>query len=325
MNIQQLRYIVALDEHRHFARAAEVCMITQPGLTIQLKNLEEEIGIRIFDRTKVPLKPTPMGEEIISRAKKVLREADGIRDFVIGRKDDLEGTITLGVISTLAPYLIPGFIKLMKEMSPKLHLTIKELNTGQLMEYVQTGAIDIALMATPTGHPGLREHPVFNEPFVAYLNESHPRFDMPCYEMAPRDKDDLLLLQQEYCFNAQLLDICGIKAGKSKAMEFFSYEIASVETLKNMVKAGLGFAIVPQLSTEGEADMSGFKPFPDPKPAREISLVVADTFTRKLLLEKMSRAIWDCLPDAIRQRGSYRKIQWNDSPYFINAVNSHRH
>lgn len=320
MTIQQLRYIVALDQYRHFAKAAEECMVTQPGLTIQLKNLEEEIGIKIFDRTKVPLKPTVLGAEIINRAKKVLKEADAIRDFVVHQKNDLEGEITLGVISTLSPYLIPQFIKAMKVAAPKMHFIIKEASTVHLMNDVETGAIDVALMATPTGNAGLREHLVFNEPFVAYLYESHPMAGNEFYELQPKDRPELLLLQDEYCYNAQLLDICEIKSDKGKLQEQFTYDISSIETLKNLVRAELGFAIIPQLSVANEPNNALFKPFKDPKPVREISLVVADTFSRKLLLEKMSEGIWNCLPENIKQNKAYKKIRWNDSPYFINSV-----
>ncbi|MXN89657.1 LysR family transcriptional regulator [Flavobacterium sp. Sd200] len=321
MTIQQLRYIVALDEHRHFAKAAEECMVTQPGLTIQLKNLEDEIGMKIFDRSKVPLKPTGAGEEIISRARKVLREADAIRDFVVNKKNDLEGTVTIGVISTLSPYLMPLFIKAMALVAPNMHFIIKEMNTGQLMHDVESGIIDIALMATPTGNGNLKEYPVFYEPFVAYLYPGHPMAQQPFYKMQLQDRPELLFLQSEYCYNAQLLDICNITE-HGKVWDKFSYDISSIETLKNLVRAGLGFAIVPQLAVVNEADKSLFKPFADPVPVREISLVVADTFSRKLLLEKMSECIYSCLPDDLKKHTAYKKIRWNDSPYFIKAVSS---
>jgi len=319
MTIQQLKYIVALDEERHFARAAEVCMVTQPGLTIQLKNLEEEIGIKIFDRTKVPLKPTKLGIEIINRAKKILRETNEIRDFVVNEKNLLEGELKIGVISTLSPYLIPLFIKAMRETAPKVNFIIKEANTGQLMQEVENGMLDVAIMATPTGNPHLIEHPVFKEPFVAYLNESHPMAAADFYEIQPKDKPELLLLHHEYCYNAQLLDICNIKE-PGKIKEQFSYDISSIETLKNLVRAELGFAIIPQLSILNEKESQLFKPFKDPKPVREISLVVSDTFSKKLLLDKMNEAIWNCLPEALKKDFSYKKIRWNDSPYFIDKV-----
>jgi LysR family transcriptional regulator, hydrogen peroxide-inducible genes activator len=318
MTIQQLKYIVALNEHRHFARAAEECMITQPGLTIQLKNFEEEIGIKIFDRTKVPLKPTPAGIEIIERAKKLLREADAIRDFVVNKKNDLQGEVTVGVISTLSPYLMPLFIRQVKELLPDMHFNITESNTGQLLQDLETGAIDIALMATPTGNSRLKEFPVFMEPFMAFLHEGHALATKEFYEMQPQDRTEILLLETEYCYNAQLLDICGLKNAMADAR--FSFSIQSIETLKNMVRAGLGFALVPQLSVANEPANTLCKPFSGAVPVREISLVVADTFNRKLLLEKMSGAIWACLPQSITQQASYRKVKWNDSPYFIEAV-----
>lgn len=319
MTIQQLKYIVALDEERHFARAAEVCMVTQPGLTIQLKNLEEEIGIKIFDRTKVPLTPTELGKEIISRAKKILRETNEIRDFVVSEKNQLAGEIKLGVISTLSPYLIPLFIQAMKEATPKMHFIIKEANTGQLIHDVLIGALDVALMATPTGVPNLIEHPVFKEPFVAYLNEKHPMANEEFYEIQPGDKPELLLLQNEYCYNAQLLDICGMKK-PGKIKDQFTFDISSIETLKNLVRAQLGFAIIPQLSILNEKESTLFKPFKEPTPVREISFVVSDTFSKKLLLEKMNEAIWNCLPESLKKDIRYKKIRWNDSPYFVDAT-----
>ncbi|MUV03871.1 LysR family transcriptional regulator [Flavobacterium rakeshii] len=319
MTIQQLKYIVALDEHRNFVKAAEECMVTQPGLTIQLKNLEEEIGIKIFDRTKVPLKPTTPGKEIINRAKKILREVDDIRDFVIHEKNQLEGECTIGVISTLSPYLVPQFIKKMKEVAPKMHFTIKELPTGLLINDALTGDIDIALMATPTGANGLKEHPVFYEPFVAYLNSDHPMAGATHYELQPQDKPQLLLLEHEYCYNAQLLDICGL-TGSADKHDGFTYDISSIETLKNLVRADLGFAILPLLSVIDEKENPLYKEFNDPKPVREISLVVVETFSRKLLLQKISEALYSCLPDSMKQEFKYKKIQWNDSPYFVESV-----
>lgn len=320
MTLQQLRFIVALDEHRHFARAAEACTVTQPGLTIQLKNLEEEIGIKIFDRTKVPLTPTPAGADIIVRAKKVLREADAIRDYVVNKKNNLKGAVTLGVISTLSPYIIPLFINTMRDAAPQMYFTIKEMGTGYLMHALETGSIDIALMATPTGHTGFKEYPVFREPFVAYLNPGHPMEGKAYYELQPEDLNRLLLLESEYCFNAQLLDICRLKSGKL-SKDQFTYDINSIETLKNLVRAGLGFALVPKLSVANEPASAISRPFAEPVPVREISLVVADTFNRKLLLEKMSEALWSCLPEDMKQDTPFKKIRWNDSPYFVEKVN----
>ncbi|MEM0578227.1 hydrogen peroxide-inducible genes activator [Flavobacterium polysaccharolyticum] len=321
MTLQQLKYIIALDKERHFARAAEACFVSQPGLTLQLKSLEEEIGIKIFDRSTVPLKPTLLGVSIISKAKKVLKEIDSIRDFVIDEKNILEGEIKLGVISTLSPYLIPLLIKDLRTKLPKVIFTIKEDSTGGLMKNLEEGSIDMAIMATPTGSTSLLEFPVFYEPFVAFINKSYGSNADILFKLSESNKADLLLLQDEYCFNAQLLDICNL-TNADKAQQKFFYNINSIETLKNLVRADLGFAILPELSIINDEPNNCYKSFEDPKPVREISLVVSDTFAKNVLLEKIREIIWDCLPQKLKQTANYKKISWNDSPYFKKAVHS---
>jgi LysR family hydrogen peroxide-inducible transcriptional activator len=262
----------------------------------------------------VPLKPTPLGEEIIEKAKKVLREVDGIQDFVVQKKNTLDGTLRLGVVSTLSPYLVPLFIEALRAATPKVQYVIKEFSTVQLMKELESGGLDVALMATPTGNAQLKEFPLFLEPFVACLNPSHPHAGNEFYRLNERDKQSLLLLQNEFCYNAQLLEVCSL--GKHRQATGVSYDINSIETLKNMVRADLGFAIVPWLSVMNEKEGVCYKPFKDPQPVREISLVVADTFSRKLLLEKISGVITDCLPKNLKRVFKNKKIKWNDSPYF---------
>lgn len=320
MTIQQLRYIVTLEKERHFARAAEKCLVTQPGLTIQLKKLEEEIGIKIFDRSKIPLEPTPLGIEIIEKAKKILREVDTVRDFIIEQKNILTGKVRLGVVSTLSPYLIPLCLREFQKTLPDIQFIISEDSTVGLMNTLETGELDIALMATPTGNPNLREFPIFNEPFMAYLPSDHRKSMHTTYELDDGDRDNLLILEGEFCYNSQLLDICSLET--SNAHLNFSYEINSIETLKNMVRQGFGFAIVPWLSTIGENEETKAQsiPFKEPQPAREISLVTSDTFSKKLLVEKMSQAIWTSLPKKFKGSTPYKKVRWDDSPYFSRNV-----
>ena len=316
MTIQQLRYIVTLEKERHFARAAEKCLVTQPGLTIQLKKLEEEIGIKIFDRSKIPLEPTSLGFEIIEKAKKILREVDTVRDFIIEQKNILTGKVHLGVVSTLSPYLIPLCLKEFQKTLPEIQFIISEDSTVGLMKTLETGELDIALMATPTGNPNLWEFPIFNEPFMAYLSLDHEKSMQSTYELNNHDRGNLLILEGEFCYNSQLLDICSLHT--SNTHPNFSYEINSIETLKNMVRQGFGFAIVPRLSTLGENGETKARsvPFKEPQPAREISLVTSDTFSRKLLVEKISQAIWESLPDTFKGNTQYKKVRWDDSPYF---------
>ncbi len=316
MTLQQLRYIVTLEMERHFARAAEKCMVTQPGLTIQLKKLEEEIGIKIFDRSKVPLEPTPLGVDIVEKAKKILREVDTVRDFVIEQKNILKGKMYIGVVATLSPYLIPLCLKNFQRTLPEVEFIISENSTVGLMKALEAGEIDIAMMATPTGNKNLKEFPVFNEPFMAYLPLTDQHTKDPSYILHEHNRKELLILEGEFCYNSQLLDICSLDT--SNSLNNYSYEINSIETLKNMVREGYGFAIVPWLSTLNEStpDKAICKPFQDPQPIREISLVTSDTFSKKLLLEKMNQTIWESLPDALKLLTKYRKVRWDDSPYF---------
>ncbi|WP_258101069.1 hydrogen peroxide-inducible genes activator [Marinoscillum pacificum] len=318
MTLQQLRYIVILDQERHFANAAERCSVSQPGLTIQLKKLEEEIGLMIFDRSKVPLKPTPLGKEIVELAKRVLHDVDSIKDFVVTQKSMLTGTLTMGVVSTLAPYLIPISLKAMRQALPKVKLIIREATTVELMNKLEIGEIDVALMATPTGNSRLKEYPVFDEPFVAYLPALHVQSQRPFYTLDPEDVNKLLILEDEYCYNSQLLNICELK---TKSSSNFLFDINSIETLKNMVKSSHGFAIIPWLAQYGQSpsDQVLSKPFEGSQPVREISLVTSDTFSRKLLLEKLSKAIWESLPSELKNLKDYRKIRWNDSPYWAKS------
>ncbi|MFC6101941.1 hydrogen peroxide-inducible genes activator [Olivibacter domesticus] len=320
MTLQQLKYIIALDKERHFSKAAEECMVSQPGLTIQLKNLEEEIGVKIFDRNKVPLKPTILGEQIINKAKKIMREVDEMQNLIISEKNTLAGNINLGVIITLSPYIVPDFIQKMREIAPQLHLTIKEGSTLSLMNDLEAGIIDIALMATPTGKKNLREFHVFNEPFIAFLHADHPAANEPLYKMTDIGANSLLLLHDEYCYNAQMLAICDIDYTNESSN--YSYDIRTIETLKNLVRANLGFAIIPELSILHELPNPLFKKFMDPQPVREISLVVNDSFSRKLLLEKMSQVIWNNLPENLKTAFPYKKIKWNDSPYFFKSISN---
>ena len=173
MTIQQLEYIIALDTHRHFVRAAEKCFVTQPTLTIQVKKLEEEIGVEIFDRTKHPVEPTITGERIILKARSILREVKGLSEIIQGEKETLEGTFKLGIIPTMAPYLLPRFLKSFSESYPKTRLVIEELESDSIIDKLLKDELDIALMSTPLNETALREVKLFNEPFVVYADKNH--------------------------------------------------------------------------------------------------------------------------------------------------------
>lgn len=199
---------------------------------------------------------------------------------------------------------------------PEVEFVVSEDSTVGLMESLEIGELDIALMATPTGNANLKEFAVFHEPFMAYLAADHEQYGQDSYSLKEQDRDSLLILEGEFCYNSQLLDICSLDT--SNSLHNFSYEINSIETLKNLVREGYGFAIVPWLSTFNESHGKKARsiPFTEPQPVREISLVVADTFSKKHLLEKMNQTIWTSLPETLKSVSTYRKVRWDDSPYF---------
>ncbi len=244
MNLQQLEYIIAVDKHRHFAKAAEKTFVTQPTLSMMIQKLEEELGIKIFDRTKQPVVPTKEGEEVISRAKQILADVNGLREFTRQIKHEISGELRLAVIPTLAPYILPLFLKSFAEKYPMLKITIREIVTDEIVESLKTGDVDIGMLATPLGDPKLEEHPVFYEEFFAYAS-ANEKVSKKRY-LLPKDIDlsKLWLLEEGHCLRNQVLDLCELKK-KDFASDRLHYETGSIETLKNLVDHHHGITILP--------------------------------------------------------------------------------
>jgi len=195
MTIQQLEYVVALDNYRHFVTAASRCYVTQPTLTMQVKKLEDEIGFLIFDRTKLPLKPTKSGINFIEKSKSIIREVRQLKEMVSNDKEAIEGEFTLAIIPTIAPYLLPEFIKLFTKKYPKTVLSIKELQTHVIVKQINNDQLDLGILATPLLESSIREIPVYYEPFVLYLNEGHKLMQKEFIEGKDIQTEELLLLK----------------------------------------------------------------------------------------------------------------------------------
>ncbi|MBZ4675862.1 MAG: LysR family transcriptional regulator [Anaerophaga sp.] len=309
MNIQQLEYIVALDNHRHFVDAAESCHITQPTLTMQVRKLEEEIGVQIFNRGKKPIEPTQAGEEIIIRARHILREINDLRNYVSTEQKSIEGEFRLGIIPTLAPYLIPRFLPQFVEENPKTHLRIEEIESEQLLKALHNDRIDIGLMVTPAEEKQIREIPLFYEPFLFYAPYDHPFMHNELIEDKLLDPAKVLVLTEGHCFRNQTLNICGKNNQNNNAFGFF-YESGSIEALKSMVRKGIGYTLVPELSVEPMTDKPFVRRFTEPEPVREVSIVVHQNFTRQLLIDRLKESVQNNLPENIRKTKSVKKIKW---------------
>ena len=300
MNLQQLDYIIAVDAHRHFAKAAEKTFVTQPTLSMMIHKLEEELGVRIFDRSKQPVVPTREGEEIIARAKQIMADVSRMREFAKQLKHEISGEMKLAVIPTLAPYLLPLFLKSFAEEHPLLKISIRELVTDEIINSLKNGDIDIGLLATPLNDPRLEEHPVFYEELFAYVAASE-KLSKKKY-LLPKDIDlsKLWLLEEGHCLRNQMLDLCELKK-KDFQSDRLHYETGSIETLKNLVDHHQGITILPHLATLdlSKKQKEKIREFAHPKPVREISLVINKNFHRTSLLEALKSEIEKQLPPTI--------------------------
>ncbi|MGD1847246.1 MAG: hydrogen peroxide-inducible genes activator [Salibacteraceae bacterium] len=309
MTIQQLNYVVALDTHRHFVKAAESCFVAQPTLTLQVKKLEQELGLTLFDRSVQPLVPTPMGELFVLKARQILRDVNSLMELVKSEKNDLEGTFRLGVIPTLAPYLLPRFLKDFSDQHPKIRLEIRELTTENILRGLKADTLDLGLLVTPVDENQLREIPLFYEPFWVFASAENPLLSQETVAPDSLTTDGLWLLQQGHCFRNQVLNLCQ-QNQLSPSESRFSFESGSIETLKNMVKSNLGYTLIPELSLQQGDDQQYVRKFSDPQPAREVSLVVHSGFTKELLIDHLRDTILKHTPDHFRKNERFVRIKW---------------
>ncbi|MCG8307036.1 MAG: hydrogen peroxide-inducible genes activator [Cytophagales bacterium] len=309
MTLQQLEYIVALDEYRHYVTAAEHCFVSQPNLTMQVKKLEEEIGVRIFDRDKKPLQPTVIGKEVIVRARQIIRESRQLKEFVNHEKESMEGEFTIGIIPTLAPYLLPRFLPLFMSENSRVHLKIQELQTEQIISQLENGMIDIGFLVTPLNEASIREIPVFYEPFLLYLPKDHRFFNEKFMLAEDLDPSEVLVLDEGHCFRAQTLSIC--KRAELGSSIGFDYQSGSIEALKSLVQNGVGYTLVPELSVINEPDAVHIRRFTNPEPVREVSIVVHSSYFKESVIDRLKDTIQKVIPKRFLERQSIVEFEWN--------------
>jgi len=297
MNLSQLEYIVALDHHRHFAKAAQACFVTQPTLSMMVQKLENELDLKIFDRSKKPLIPTETGELIIAQARKILAEARKLKDIVQQQKGILEGELHLGIIPTLAPYLLPLFIKSFLKNYPNIYLKIGEYTTKIMIEKLRRGQLDAGILVTPLHNVHIKETPLFYETFFVYSS-----YDFKKKYLLPEDlnPNELWLLEEGHCFRSQIMNLCEIQKQSSSQLE---YAAGSLETLRQLVDNQEGITILPELainylSAEKKGKLKHFQP---PAPVREVSLVTHRDFIKKALIEAVQDEILAAIPDEMKE------------------------
>ena len=300
MNLQQLEYIVAVDKYRHFLKASEACFVTQATLSAMIKKLEEELNIIIFDRSKFPVQATVVGASIIEQAKMVLSEKQKIIDIVHDNTNNISGEIKMGIIPTLAPYLLPLFLSKVVKKYPEIKLTISELTTEEIKKQLKHNDLDVGILATPLADDDLKETILFYESFLFYSNAGNKLLKNKLIAAADIDPADILLMNEGHCLRTQVLNICDMKKSISGNVKV-NYQSGSVETLKQMVKINLGSTILPELATTNmsKSEQLNLRRFKSPEPVREVSLVTYKLMRKHKLMEVLKDIIKSCIPDSI--------------------------
>ena len=297
MNLQQLEYIVAVDTHRHFVKAAEQCFITQATLSMMIKKLEDELGVKIFDRSKVPVVPTDVGVEIIAQARVTLREAQRLQEVVAGQKKQLGGQLSVGIIPTLAPYLLPLFLQQFLQHYPQVKLRIIEMNTAEMIKALEAQQLDAGILATPLHRPALTEHVLFYEQFVVYASPGNTLMKKKYVLASDIDINQLWLLEEGHCLRTQALNLCELKKRETE-LHNLQYEAGSIETLKKMVAINKGITIIPELAMNdlNDAEHEQVRFFKPPAPVREISVVTYRHFIKERLIDALKKEILNSIP-----------------------------
>ena len=295
MTIQQLEYILAVDQFRHFARAAEYCRVTQPTLSAMIQKLEDELGVKLFDRTMHPVCPTAIGEKVISQARIILAQAAQVKEIISEEKQTLTGVFRLGVLPTIAPYLLPRFFPQLMEKYPELDIRVTEMKTQDVQQALHSGDIDAGIIANKLEDSFLMEETLFYEQFYGYVSKKEPLFKHEVIRTSDITGERLWLLDEGHCFRDQLIRFCQIEAVKVSQM---AYHLGSMETFMRMVESGKGITFIPELAVAqlSEEQRELVRPFAIPRPTRQIVLVTSKDFIRYSLLNVLKEEIQAAIP-----------------------------
>lgn len=306
MTLTDLRYIVALAHFRHFGRAAEHCSVSQPTLSVAVKKLEEELAVVLFERG-AEVSMTPIGEQVIAQAQRVLAEAGRITELAAQGKDALRGSLRIGVIYTIAPYLLPALVPLLRERAPHMPLIFQEGYTEKLVAQIKAGELDVIIIALPLQETGLVAQPVYDEAFRVLLPRQHPWTLAAAIEPRRLLDEPLLLLGAGNCFRDQVLDLCAHVSASAGAPQVL--EGSSLETIRYMVASGLGVTVMPASAADRIASddaLLSVQPFAEPTPTRTVGLVWRTSFPRHKAIDLLRTALLDAqlpgtrpLPEAL--------------------------
>jgi LysR family transcriptional regulator, hydrogen peroxide-inducible genes activator len=311
ITLTQLEYIVAVDTHRHFGKAAEACFITQPTLSMQIKKLEEDMEVIIFDRSKQPLIPTDIGQRIIEQARVVLKQAEEINNIVKDHKHEVSGMLRIGIIPTLAPYLLPIFIGEYKKKYPNIFIKVTEATTDNIIKLLGKDLIDVGILVTPLKEEKIIEKPVFYEEMLIYANSAHKLHNQKEITLQDIATPEIWLLSDGHCFRDQVINLCSF-LGTTDSELPFHFEAGSLETLMNIVDHEGGLTLIPELAkaTMSKKRAYNVKNFTSIKPLREVSLVYSRHFAKHKLINLLWNVMRESVPKELQKAERGTIVEW---------------
>ena len=290
MTLTELKYVVALAQERHFGRAAQKCFVTQPTLSLALAKLEDELGVKLFERNKNEVLLTSRGQAIVEQARRVLDEVNKIPHLARGGQDQLAGSLRLGTIPTIGPYILPDLIPILRKRAPQMPLVIEENLTGNLAPMLRDGELDVLIIALPFALPGVKTEVVYEEPFSVVVPEGHPWGSRKAVKPSELGEQNLLVLNNGHCFREQVLEAC---PGQSNTALAEGRAGSSLETIRHMVASGLGVSVLPAsaLTSRYASKMLHTVPFNAPVPSRKVALAWRTSFDRPAAVGAIAEAI----------------------------------
>ncbi len=311
ISLIQMQYLAAIDTYRHFATAAEKCFVTQPTLSMQVKKVEEELGIKIFDRTRQPVIPTQAGIAIIEQVRRILKEAEKIDLLVQEMQQEVSGDLTLGIIPTISPYLLPLFAGAFKQKYPAVHLKVQEVVTERIEELLKKDLLDAGILVTPLHNPGIIEQPLFYEEMMIYTNMQHPLSTQPIINIGDIATPEMWLLSDGHCFRHQVVNLCQLHDLKSDVLPF-EFEGGSLDTMMKIIDKEGGYTLIPELAGLEITNDAAHKVrrFSGITPLREVSLVVNRRFAKTNLLQNLANEITQAVPPDLLNKDRGVVVEW---------------
>jgi len=301
MTLTQIEYVLAIAEHGSFVEAAKKRYVTQPALTTQVKNLEEELGVMIFDRTKKPIIPTTIGNQIIEQAKEVVSQSRKLHDLVGEYQKVEKGDLAIGIIPTISPYLVPLFINNFGENNKEVNVSVQEEITEEIIRKLKNGQLDVGIIATPIETTGIVHIPLYYEKFYGYVSRANVNYHKATINIAELDINDIWLLKEGNCFRDQVMNICN-QSKKQMFRDNFRFESHSIESLKRIVEVKNGMTLIPELSlpTISSKNKDMVKELEGITPVREISLVVTRQFLKRRIIDRLMYSIQESIPEKLK-------------------------